>query len=75
MKVMKHLTVRPAAYRKGYSVLQTPGDGSGFKTATMWAIEKLGGQWVHRYKGYVLPTGKAQHAARVIGRLLRRKAA
>lgn len=62
------LTLEPARYRKGHSVIRATGDGSGFKTALMWAIEKYGGKWVHRSRGYVMPERKAARVFRILQR-------
>lgn len=47
-------TISPARYAKDQFVVQTPSDGSGYKTEIMWLIEACGGRWVHRSKGYHL---------------------
>lgn len=62
------LTLEPARYRQGYSVIRAQGDGSGFKTALHWAIERFGGKWVHRSRGYVFPTKKAERVFRILQR-------
>lgn len=68
---MSALTLLPARYRKGYSVIRCASDGSGFKTKLMHAVEKLGGQWVHRSEGYVLPEKKAARVFAILQRLER----
>lgn len=68
---MSALTLLPARYRKGHSVIQCASDGSGFKTHLMHALEKLGGKWVHRSRGYVLPEKKAKRVFAILQRLER----
>lgn len=65
---MSVLSLEPARHRKGHSVIRAQSDGSGFKTALHWAIEKYGGVWVHRSRGYVFPNRKAARVYRILQR-------
>lgn len=65
---MSALTIEPARYRKGFSVLRAESDGSGFKTALMWAIEERGGKWTHRDCGYQMPEKKAAKVFKLLQR-------
>ena len=61
--------IRYPARRKGYSVIILPSDGSGFKTWAMIAVEHLGGKWIHRERGYQVPSRKVDRIEDTLRRL------
>ena len=65
------VTFTPARYAKGKLVARTPGDGSGFKTPAAYVIERLGGKYVHRDRGYQVSPRQAERIKRAVRMLSR----